>query len=218
MNFINEATAINGIADAIVKGGVCLFNTIKYIYSLAERDFYSISPKDVFKAALNNLSDPDCLQSMRLRIDDYSCREMQNEDYNKTLPLMVYSLAVRIPTLKNIKVNDDQLTDDQLYRIYTSVTEKGAHNHKDVITETFLEIKYMVRKAKKLPEFTADWYKSYIFQNVPTLTEITNKNIFLLGFVDVLFAMFYPCYEQELRSKITEYVSGSEKKPENDGE
>lgn len=207
MVFINEAAAINGLADAIIKGGVSLYNAMKYIYSIAEHDFYNVNIKDTLKVVLNNITDADSLRALGLRIDDRTCAEMQNDEYNHVLPLMVYSLAVRIPTLKKVRVNDECMTDDQLYRLYTTVINKGAENYKDMISETFLEMKYLVRKGKKLQPFTADWYKTYIYTNVPSLAEITNKNMFLLGFADVLFAMFYSCLEEELRNKILEYTA-----------
>ena len=207
MVFINETAAINGLADTIIKGGVSLYNAMKYIYSIAEKDFYNVNIKDAFKVVLNNITDTDCLQALGLRIDDNTCAEMQNEEYNRVLPMMVYSLAVRIPTLKNVKNGDDSMSDDQLYRLYTAVMDKGAENYRDMIAETFLETKYLVRKGKKLPAFTADWYKTYIYTNVPSLAEITNKNMFLLGLADVLFAMFYSCLEEELRNKILEYTA-----------
>lgn len=207
MVFINETAAINGLADAIVKGGVSLYNAMKYIYSIAENDFYNVNIKDAFKVVLNNITDTDCLQALGLRIDDRTCGEMQNDEYNRVLPMMVYSLAVRIPTLKNVRNGEDCMSDDQLYRLYTAVVDKGAENYRDMISETFLETKYLVRKGKKLPPFTADWYKTYIYTNVPSLAEITNKNMFLLGFADVIFAMFYSCLEEELKSKILEYTA-----------
>ncbi len=211
MQFINEQNAINGISDSIIKGGVSLYNAIKYLYSIAEEDFYKVNIKDAFKVVLNNIFDADCLQALGLRIDDNSCTEMQGEDYNRTLSLIVFSLAVRIPTLKKIKNGEDSMTDDQLYQIYTTVLEKGAANFNDIIVDSYLEMKYLVRKNKKLPAYTADWYKAYIFTNVPSLTAITNKNMFLLGFVDVLFAMFYSCLEDELHDKVLEYVADSAK-------
>ena len=76
-----------------------------------------------------------------------------------------------------------------------------------MLFRSFLETKYLVRKGKKLQPFTADWYKTYIYTNVPELAEITNKNMFLLGFADVLFAMFYSCLEEEIRNKMTEYTA-----------
>ena len=126
MVFINEAAAINGLADTIIKGGVSLYNAIKYIYSLAERDFYNVNIKDAFKVVLNNVTDTDCLQALGLRINEGTCGEMLSDEYNRVLPLMVYSLAVRIPTLKSVKNGSDSMTDDQLYRLYTAVMNKGA--------------------------------------------------------------------------------------------
>ncbi len=206
MIFVNETAAINGIADTILKGGVSLYNAIKYIYSITEKDFYNVNIKDAFKVVLNNVTDTDSLQALGLRINDRTCIEMQNEEYNRVLPMIVYSLAVRIPTLKNVKNGDDFMSDDQLYRLYTTVIEKGAENYNDLISETFLETKYLVRKGKKIPTYTADWYKTYIYNYVPSLAEITNKNMFLFGLVDVLFAMFYTCLEEELHNKIIEFT------------
>jgi hypothetical protein len=206
LEFINEDSAINGIADSIIKGGVCLYNAVKYIYSLAEEDFYRVNIKDAFKVVLNNITDTDCLQALGLRIDERACREMQSDEYNRVLPLIVYSFAVRIPTLKKVKNGEDCMTDEQLYRVYTSVLEKGAANYKDIITDSYLETKYLVRKNKKLPPYTADWFKTYIFTEVPALSAITNKNMFLLGFADVLFAMFYSCLEEELHNRILAFA------------
>ncbi len=206
MNFISETDAINGLADYIIRSGVCLYNTIKYIYSLADSEFYNVSIKDVLKIMLNNMPDTDSMKVLGLRIDGYACREMQSEEYNKVLPIIVYSLAVRIPVLKNVRSGNDCMSDDQLYRLYSAVLEKGAENVEDIISETFLEIKYLVRKGKRLPPFTADWYKTYIYTRVPALAEITNKNMFLLGFADVLFAMFYSCMQDGLSQKLLEYA------------
>jgi hypothetical protein len=207
LNFINETNAINGLADTIIKGGVCLYNSVKYLYSLADRDFYNIDVKDVFKVLLNNITDSESLASFGLRIDGETCAEMQNDEYNRVLPLIVYSLAVRVPTLKNAFVGEDSMSDDQIYKLYTAVMQKGAENYRDIIPETFLESKYLVRKGKPMPPFTAEWFKAYICNHVAPLSEISNKNIFLLGVADMLFAMFYPCFEEELRSKLADYVA-----------
>ena len=204
MDFINEAAAVNALAEEIVKGGVCLFNAVKYIYSIAEDSFYTVNIKDAFKIVLNNVSDTDSLAALGLHIDGQTCGEMLNDEYNKVLPLMVYSLAVRIPVLKNLRGQSGPMTDDQLYKVYNAVLAKGAENYKDAVAESFMEIKYLVRKGKKLPPYNADWFKTFIYTNIPSLSDITNKNMFLLGFADVLFAMFYSCLEENLFEKIKE--------------
>lgn len=209
MDFINEQNAVNGLADAIVKGGVCLFNAIKYIYSIAEESFYTVDIKDAFKIVLNNIYDTDSLTALGLRLDNDSCKEMMSEEYNKVLPLIVYSLAVRIPVLKNLRGASGPMTDDQLYKVYLAVMSRGAENCENAVAESFMEIKYLVRKGKKLPPYNADWFKTYIYTNVGKLSEITNKNMFLLGFADVLFAMFYSCLEEALFEKIKEYSTDS---------
>ncbi len=209
MDFINEANAINGLADTIVKGGVCLFNAVKYIYSIAEESFYTVNIKDAFKIVLNNISDTDSLTALGLRIDSETCGEMMNEEYNKVLPLIVYSLAVRVPVLKNLRGTSGPMTDDQLYKVYTAVMSRGAENYRNAVAESFMEIKYLVRKGRKLPPYNADWFKTYIYTNIAPLSEITNKNMFLLGFADVLFAMFYSCLEENLFEKIKEYSADS---------
>ena len=99
---------------------------------------------------------------------------------------------MRLPTLRNVRNGDDRMTDDQILKVYNAVISKGGANYNDTIKESFQEFRYLVRKGKPLPPYTAEWYKTYIYTNVPPLAEMTNKNMFLLGFADVLFAMFYP--------------------------
>ena len=83
MDFINEEQAVIGLADTVIKGGISLYNAIKYIYSIGESDFYKISIKDTFKVVLNNITDGESLKNFGLRIDGGSCREMQNTEYDK---------------------------------------------------------------------------------------------------------------------------------------
>lgn len=200
MEFKSERAALTTIAETIVKCGVSLYNGIKYIYSLASEDFYNCSIKDALKVVLNNITDTECLQALGLRINSNRCQEMTSPEYNKVLALIVYNFAVRVPALKFIKNGDETLTEDQLHTIYELVINKGAENHGEIIKESYLETKYLVKKNKPVPPFSADWYKTYIYTNVPELSAITNKNMFLLGFVDVLFAMFYSCMEEEIRN------------------
>jgi hypothetical protein len=180
---------------------------MKYIYSLAEKDFYNVNIKDVIKLVINNVTGVDALSVLGLRAEGEKVAQMETESYRRLLPAMVYSLAVRVPALKPVLVGDKPLTDDQIYKIYNAVMQKGGANTDDIIPETFLEIKYLVKKQKPLPPFTADWYKNYIFAKVPELAAITNKNIFLLGASDIFFGMFYACFFEALSAQLEEYTA-----------
>lgn len=206
MDFKSERAALTGISETIVKCGVSLYNAVKYIYSLAAEDFYNCSIKDALKVVLNNITDCDSLQALGLRINNNKCGEMNSEEYNQILSLIVFSFAVRIPALKLVKNGDDTLTEDQIHTIYEMVLSKGAENYNEIIKESYLETKYLVKKGKPIPPYSAEWYKTYIYRNIPELSAITNKNMFLIGFVDVLFTMFYSCMEEELKNVILSYV------------
>lgn len=202
MEFQSERAAVSIISDVIVKSGVSLYNSIKYIYSLAEDDFYNCNIKDVLKVVLNNLTNIDFLQELGLRINADKCSEMSSPEYNNVLSLIVYSFAIRIPVLKNLTINNQTLTDDQLKAIYDNVISKGARNYLDTIPENYDEIKKLVKTKKPVPPYNADWYKAFIFTRIPELSEIKNKNMFLLGAVDILFTMFYACLEEEIENTI----------------
>lgn len=202
MEFQSERAAVSIISDVIVKSGVSLYNSIKYIYSLAEDDFYNCNIKDVLKIILNNLTNIDFLQELGLRINADKCSEMSSPEYNNVLSLIVYSFAIRIPVLKNLSINNQTLSDDQLKAIYDNVISKGARNYLETIPESYDEIKKLVKSKKAVPPYNADWYKTFIFTHIPELSEIKNKNMFLLGAVDILFTMFYSCLEEELENTI----------------
>jgi len=202
VEFNSERTAISRISETIVKGGVALYNAIKYTYSIAEEDFYNVNIKDILKVVLNNITDADCLGEMGLRINHERCAEMMNEEYNKVLSLIVYSFAVRIPTLKLVKNGDDAMTDEQLLAVYEAVVEKGAENVGNSVSESYATMKQLVKKNKPVPPYSSDWFKTYIYTSVPSLSAVSNKNIFLLGFTEILFAMFYSCLEEEIHNVI----------------
>ena len=208
MEFKSDRIALTTIAEVIVKSGVNLFNTIKHIYALADEDFYNCDIKDLLKVVLNNVTDIKALDNMGLRINNFKCAEMNSPEYDRVLSLIVYSFAVRIPTLKRIKARGKVLSDSQLKKIYEIVVSKGAANYEDAIPISYNGIRRMVRSGKEIPPYNADWYKTYIYQYVPAVSTITNKNIYLLGVVDILFTLFYSCVEEELRSVVEEFGNG----------
>ena len=190
MEFISERTAFTMLSDTVVKAGVSLFNAVKYIYMIADKDFYNINVKDIFKIALKNITDTTCLYNTGIKLDKERCKEMNSPEYERVLSLMVYSFAVRLPELKNIKTKGGQLNDKQIKTIYDMVLSKGAGNFENVIPDDFEEIRRMVKLGKPVPAYDAEWSKGYIYGYVPALATVTNKNLFLLGRCAILFTLF----------------------------
>lgn len=198
MEFISERTAFTLLSETVVKAGVSLFNSVKYIYMIADKDFYNINIKDIIKIALNNLTETTALYNTGIKLDKDRCAEMNVPEYERVLSLMVYSFAVRLPELKNIKTQGGYLTDKQIKTIYDMVIEKGAGNYDNVISLDFEEVRRLVKSGKPVPTYDAEWFKGYIYTYVPSLAAITNKNLLLLGSADILFTLFHSCLEEEI--------------------
>lgn len=198
MEFISERTAFTLLSETVVKAGVSLFNSVKYIYMIADKDFYNINIKDIIKIALNNLTETTALYNTGIKLDKDRCTEMNVPEYERVLSLMVYSFAVRLPELKNIKTQGGYLTDKQIKTIYDMVIEKGAGNYDNVISLDFEEVRRLVKSGKPVPTYDAEWFKGYIYTYVPSLAAITNKNLLLLGSADILFTLFHSCLEEEI--------------------
>lgn len=208
MEFVSERTAFTMLSETVVKAGVSLFNAVKYIYMIADKDFYNISVKDIFKISLKNITDTTCLYNTGIKLDKERCKEMNSPEYERVLSLMVYSFAVRLPELKNVKINNQSLNDKQIKSIFDMVVSKGAGNYDNVIVDDFEEIRRMVRTGRPVPAYDAEWFKSYIYSYVPALTAITNKNMFLLGSCDILFTLFYSGLEEELKRVLSGLAAG----------
>ena len=198
MEFISERTAFTMLSETVVKAGVSLFNAMKYIYMIADKDFYNINIKDIFRISLNDITNTTGLFNTGIKLDRERCREMDSPEYERVLSLMVYSFAVRLPELKNIRTKGGSLNDKQIRTIYDMVVAKGAANYENVITDDFEEIRRMVRQGRPVPAYDAEWYKGYIYSYVPALASITNKNVFLLGSADILFTLFHSCLEEQM--------------------
>ncbi len=202
MDFQSERQAITVLSDIIVKSSVSLFNSTKFIYSLTDDDFYNCDIKDVFKIIFNNFYDVSPLEAMGLKINPQKCKAMSNPLYDKIMPLILYSFAARIPVLKSIKCNDDALSDAQIKAIYERVVSRGAENYNEAVSESFEENRKLLKFKKPLKPYSSEWYKTYLYNYIPALTEINNRNVFLLGAADILFKMFYSNLQDELKNRL----------------
>ena len=198
MEFISERTAFTMLSDTVVKAGVSLFNAVKYIYMIADKDFYNINVKDIFKISLKNITDTTSLYNTGIKLDKERCKEMNSPEYERVLSLMVYSFAVRLPELKSIKTKGGSLNDKQIKAVFDMVVSKGAGNYENVISDDFEEIRRMVKQGRPIPAYDAEWFKTYILGYVPALATVNNKNLFLLGSCDMLFTLFHSTLEKEL--------------------
>lgn len=211
MEFVSERTAYTLISDTIVKAGVSLFNAVKYIYMVGDKDFYNINVRDIFKITLKNITDTTALYNTGIKLDRERCREMSSPEYERVLSLMVYSFAVRLPLLKDVKTSAGSLNDKQIKAVYDIVISKGAGNYENIITDDFEEIRRTVKAGRPVPAYDAEWYKSYIFSYVPQLASVGNRNMFLLGSCDILFTLFCNALDEELErllNKLAEQSKG----------
>lgn len=207
MEFLSERAAFTQLSEMVVKAGVSLFNAVKYIYAISDKDFYNINIKDIFRISLNNIADTTCLYNTGIKLDKSRCKEMNTPEYERVLSLMVYSFAVRLPVLKDVKTAGGTLNDKQIKSVYDMVIAKGAANYDNVITDDFEEIRRLVKAGKPVPTYDAEWFKAYIYTYVPALATITNKNVFLLGSADILFTLYYTRLEEELINTLQSLTS-----------
>lgn len=185
MKFEDESTAYELISETVVKAGVSLVNAIKYIHAVSEKDFYNTSIREILKISLKDITDTKALFA------GGEAEAPRDAGFERVLPLVIYSFAIRLPELKYIKTSGGSLTDKQIKDIFDIITAKGAANYGGVIEEDLGYINKLVKKKKPVPVYDADWFKSYIMNFLPSLREFTNANMFLLGSCDILFTLFY---------------------------
>jgi len=200
--FRDEDTATTKIAEFMANSAASLHLTTKYIYSLSYDRFYKCDVKDVFKVALNNIFHPEVLSVLNLQITGSHCAPVHTVQYDRIQSIMLYSFAVRLPMLQQMQHEKSCLNDEQIRSIYHKILQYGAQNHRNVVTESFDDIRKLVRKNKSLPVYQPDWYMTYLYESIPEFAEINNGNMFFLGAINMLFPMFYLHMQEELKRYI----------------
>ncbi len=192
MKFEDESTAYELISETVVKAGISLVNAIKYIHAVSEKDFYNTSIREILKISLKDITNTKALFA------EGEIEAPKDAGFERVLPLVVYSFAIRLPELKYIKTSGGTLSDKQIKDIFDLISAKGAANYGGVIEEDLGYINKLVKKKKPVPVYDADWFKSYIMNFLPSLREFTNANMFLLGSCDILFTLFYESLMERL--------------------
>lgn len=201
MVFHDENEAVARLADLLLNAGANLFKASKYIYALSEDAFYRIDVKDVFKVVLNNICGADNLAAFDLAMDGSACAELNTPEYDDVFPLIVYSFAVRLPVLC-VSASGRPMDDAQMRSVYYTIIEKGVTNIDDAVAESFTDTRNAMKKGKAAAPYGGEWFKAHLYSKMPSLADVTNRNLFFFGVMDVLFVLFYLCLEKEFAKTI----------------
>ncbi|MDR0223210.1 MAG: hypothetical protein LBI38_06735 [Oscillospiraceae bacterium] len=195
-----EQNAVLAVAGVTESASRSLHNTIRYVYAVAERDFYNINVKDLFKIALSDITAPDILSNLGVSAD-VKPETFYSAGFKRLANMIFYAFAVRIPFLRRTK---SPLAKDTLLRgMFDACAGKGAENFDDTVYGDF---KSMMRRAKSRepePPFTAEWFRRWAYSDGGELASINNKNMFLLGCMDAMFPLFYAALSERLTEMIT---------------
>lgn len=206
MNFKSESAAYDDICETIIKSSATLYNILKYIYAAADSEFYKVKAKDVIKVGFSNLLNFENLNLIGIRPNDNNCKEMRTAEYEEVLPIIIYSIAVRMPLLKKVTAGGDSLTDVQIKEIYRKILLRGAKNTGNIVDESFDDYKKYMKSNDDTPAYNSDFYKTFIYKNIPALAEISNKNLYILGVSDVVFPLFWYSYEEEIEKTLAKHI------------
>lgn len=183
-------TDLNVLAGEINLAVKSLYNALKYIYLISDEDFYNISVRDLFKVALNDVSNPDSISNLGLRLVPEKIGEMSEGGFEIVERIIRYSFAVRIPFLRK-DLDKLQLTNGDMKSLYTLVGESGIENPDGLIELDFKTAYKLSKSRDEEPFFDAEWFKRWVYAYSRDLGAINNRNLFLLGCVDALFPLYY---------------------------
>jgi hypothetical protein len=202
MTFRNETEALEQLADAVLKAGANLFKATKYLFVLTSEHYYNCSVKDFIKVLLNNMYNADALSVFRISIDNPVCAPLNTREYFYVLRQLIHSFAVRLPVLCRVNVHGQSMTDKQIETVYKIVLEKGFSNENVTSPESFQDMLKAVRKGRDDVPYRAEWYREYVYSNLPSLADLSNQNLLFLGTTDVLLTMYYLCLEKDFEARI----------------
>lgn len=200
MTVQNEAEIAAELSGIIIKAGANLFKATKYLYALTDAKYYHCDIKDFFKVILNNIYNADVLAAFDISIDGDACGPLSTREYFNAYQLIIYSFASRLPVLCNVKSGG--LNQKQTDAVYAAVLDRGVTNIGGAVTEDYAQISAAVRKGKSVAPYSAEWFRTYIYTTVPELADITNRNLYFLGAVDILFPLYYLCLENDFETRL----------------
>ena len=99
-----------------------LIRTLKYIYAIAEEDYYTVNAKDIFKVALHDITNTAALDNMGLHIQESMPKEFTGEYLKTFRSALLYAFAVRLPYL----LTSNNVSKKEMIELYTYLENNGA--------------------------------------------------------------------------------------------
>ncbi len=200
MEFPNDNLPI--LAGVILNAGRAMANVMKYIYAVADDDFYNVNIKDVFRIALIDVTDSSKLDSLGIDTNKKEVRDMfSSPEFQRVQNMICYHLAARIPYLKK-QIENLPLKDKQLKILFESVKAEGADNFGGMIYETYEENFKAAKSRNPVPAISSDWFRRYVYTYMSQFSEINNRNMFFLGCVEALFPLYYTGVVNEIKKVV----------------
>lgn len=192
------------LTDAVDNAALSLFNAIKYIYMISDEDFYNVNIKDMFRVTLNDVTNPDALESLGLRLVPDKIKELDKPRFDELLKIIRYAFAVRLPFIKRKCTNGNE-PDAQVFKtLYSAVCDRGIANPDELIALDFRTSMKLAKSRKEEPFFEADWLRKWVYAYGGELSQFTNRNLFLFGCVEALFPLFYEAFTDKMAVLLTQ--------------
>jgi len=189
--------SIRYLAEKIDLAANSLFNAIKYCYLIAEKDFYNINVKDIFKVGLNSITNPDCFTNLGLSLSEENIGEMASLKFREVLEVIRFSFAIRLPYIRRY-AESTSLKDNQIKQIYDRLEQLGFSNPDGIVEDSFKSMAWLVKTKKTEPAFETEWFRRWIYTYGHELAAINNRNMFMLGCVEALFPLYYASLQDYL--------------------
>ena len=192
------------LTDAVDNAALSLFNAIKYIYMISDEDFYNVSIKDMFRVALNDVTNPNALTSLGLRLVPDKIKELDKPRFDELQKIIRYAFAVRLPFVRRKCVKGSEPDVQTLKTLYSTVCDRGIANPDELISLDFRTSLKLAKSRKEEPFFEADWLRKWVYAYGGELSQFTNRNLFLFGCVEALFPLFYEAFTDKMAVLLTQ--------------
>ncbi|MDR1754741.1 MAG: hypothetical protein LBR74_07545 [Eubacterium sp.] len=194
----------NALCDIFKSASGSLFNAMKYIYAITEDHYYNINVKDIFKIALNDITNVNILENIGVALTEKGLGELASHQFNVVEGLIYYSFLTRLPFFRR-SINDCPLKEAQLRELYNHGLKNGAENFGNIITYDFRIMSKLIKNKQNEPEFNGDWFRRWVYTFGNDLAVINNRNIFLLGSVEALFPLYYAALIEKISAQLEQW-------------